>query len=50
MSELYQLGTTPIGKDMGFTDKLFDKQDLELLKHIRNDETLRDLENSILIN
>ena len=50
MSDMYQLGSTPIGKEQGIIDRLFEKQDIELLKLIRNDETLRDLENSIFIN
>jgi hypothetical protein len=50
MAQLYSLGTTPIGKSFGLVNKFFDREELEMLQRMGNEEKLRDLEESIMMN
>ena len=50
MAQLYSLGTTPIGKSYGLANKLFDREELAMLQQMGNEEKLRDLEESIMMN
>ena len=50
MTQLYSIGTTPIGKSYGIVNKLFDREEQEMLMQMGNEEKLRDLEESIMMN
>ena len=50
MGQLYQLGTTPIGKTFEIIKKAFDENEIKLLEEMSNEEKLRDLEASFYAN
>ena len=49
MAQLYSLSTTPIGKQYGLGRKLLSKYELDLLEQMGKEETLRDMEESVMM-
>ena len=50
MAQLYSLGTTSTGQSLGLLKKLFSNEEISLLDQMHNEESLRDIENSIMMN
>lgn len=50
MAQLYSLSTTSTGQSLGLLKKLFTNDEISLLEQMHNEESLRDIENSIMMN
>ena len=50
MAQLYSLGSTAIGKSFNITKRLFPPEEIDLLENMHNEENLRDLEESFMMN
>ena len=49
MAQLYSLSTTPIGKQYNLGRKLLSSYELDLLEQMGKEETLRDMEESVMM-